>query len=208
MTSTTRKRLPREERARQLLSVAEAMFAARGVRAVSMDELAEAAGVTKPILYDHFGSKDHLVAAVVLRAGQTLARAVVAGVAAADSAEDQLASGLRAYFAFIDERRNGLHSLLTEGVVPSSAAAAALETVRDEQAELISALLLDYTDDPDPDRAKIYAQIVIGATERLATRPGPDATPTVEVLTSHVMDVIWCGFSTLRDGSRWMSTDN
>ena len=100
----------------------------------------------------------------------------LAGVEAAQSPERQLASGLRAYFEFIDERRNGLHSLLTEGVVPGSAAAAALETVRDEQAALIAALLLDYTDDPDPDRAKIYAQIVIGATERLATRPGPEAT--------------------------------
>jgi hypothetical protein len=88
-------------------------------------------------------------------------------------------------------------------VLPGSAAAAALESVRDQQAELIAALLLEHTEGTDLPRARVYAQIVIGATERLATRPGPAAAASVEVLTRHVMDVIWCGFNALRDGSRW-----
>jgi AcrR family transcriptional regulator len=198
-----RRRLPREARARQLLEVAEAVFAERGVQASSMEEIAEAAGVTKPILYDHYGSKDRLIAAVVLAAGSVLSEAVMSAVSAANSPEHQVAAGLRAYFSFIDERRTGLHSLLAEGVVPGSEAAAALEAVRDQQADLIAALLLQHSDVPDVDRAKIYAQIVIGATERLANRPGTESPPSVETLTHHVMDVIWCGFSTLRDGSRW-----
>jgi AcrR family transcriptional regulator len=199
--SPARRRLPRAARSRQLLDVAEAVFAARGVQAVSMDEIAEAAGVTKPILYDHFGSKDRLIAAVVTRAGTTLAAAILEVVGEATGPEDAVARGLRAYFSFIEERRTGLHSLLTDGVAPGSAAAKAREAVRDRQAELITDLLIEHSDAPDADAAGLYAQIVIGATERLATRPGP--VRSVDALTRHVMDVIWCGFGTLKDGTRW-----
>jgi AcrR family transcriptional regulator len=202
-SATPRKRLSRDARARQLLDVAEQVFATTGIQSSSMDDIAEAAGVTKPILYDHYGSKDRLVAAVVMRAGSVLAGVVLEAVSAAPSAEAAVARGLRAYFEFIEERRTGLHSLLTEGVAPGSEAAAALEAVRDQQAELIAALLLQHSTEQDLAQAQIYAQIVIGATERLATRPGPAAAPSVDSLTRHVMDVIWCGFATLRDGTRW-----
>lgn len=210
-TGPGRRRLPREERARQLLDVAEAVFSECGVRSASMDEVAERAGVTKPILYDHFGSKDGLVAAVVLRAGQVLGDVVLDAVSAAASPEQALACGVRAYFEFIEERRTGLHSLLSEGVAPGTEAAAALERVREQQAELIARLLVEHTASAETERsapsiaerAGIYAQIVVGATERLATRPGPDQAHSVDDLTAHVMDVIWCGFATLRDGTRW-----
>jgi AcrR family transcriptional regulator len=205
--SAPRRRLPREARARQLLDVAEEVFAANGVQASSMEDVAEAAGVTKPIVYDHFGSKDRLLAAVILRAGSVLSETILAAVSVASSPEAAISSGLRAYFEFIEERRSGLHSLLTEGVAPGSEAAAALETVRDQQAEMIAALLLEQTDGQDLPQAQLYAQIVVGATERLATRPGLSAAPSVDVLTHHVMDVIWCGFDTLRDGTRWEPLD-
>lgn len=208
MTSATapRRRLTREARARQLLDVAEEVFAEGGVQSSSMEEIAERAGITKPILYDHFGSKDRLVAAVIHRAGDVLGEAVLAQVTAAPTPEAALARGLRAYFEFIDERRSGLHSLLTEGVVPGSDAAAALETVRNQQAEMIAALLSAQgaqNEQADPAQVQLYAQIVIGATERLATRPISSSVSSVETLTRHVMDVIWCGFDTLRDGARW-----
>jgi AcrR family transcriptional regulator len=198
-----RRRLPREERARQLLDVAEELFADRGVQASSMADIAGAAGITKPVLYDHFGSKDRLLAAVILRAGSVLRDAVLAAVTTAATPEDALARGLRAYFGFIEERRSGLHSLLTEGVPPGSEAAAALETVRDQQANMIAELLSAQSETTDPAAAHLYAQIVIGATERLATRPGTTPTASVEILTRHVMDVIWCGFATLRSGDHW-----
>jgi AcrR family transcriptional regulator len=199
---SSRRRLPRDERSKQLLETAEAVFSERGVHATSMEEIADRAGVTKPVLYDHYGSKDRLVAAVVERAGSVLAAAVLDAVTAAVSPEVALVQGLQAYFAFIEERRAGLRALLTEGVVPGSEAALALERVRTRQADLIAALLVEQVADPDPVQAQIYAQIVVGATERLATQPDAPAY-SVEVLTRHVMDVIWCGFDRLKDGDHW-----
>jgi AcrR family transcriptional regulator len=199
---TIRRRLPRDERARQLVEVADTVFSEHGVAAASMEDIAERAGITKPVLYDHFGSKDGLLAAVVLRAGEELAAATLAAVDSASGPEDALARGLRAYFRFIERRRASWLSLLAEAGVPGSAAAAALEQVRDGQAELIATLMSADVPDCDLPRARLYAQVVVGASERLVTRPGTEQ-PSVDVLTRHMMDVIWAGFGAVRTGKRW-----
>ncbi|HEX3908025.1 MAG TPA: TetR/AcrR family transcriptional regulator [Mycobacteriales bacterium] len=199
---TIRRRLPRDERARQLVEVADTVFSEHGVAAASMEDIAERAGITKPVLYDHFGSKDGLLAAVVLRAGEELAAATLAAVDSASGPEDALARGLRAYFRFIERRRASWLSLLAEAGVPGSAAAAALEQVRDGQAELIATLMSADVPDCDLPRARLYAQVVVGASERLVTRPGTEQ-PSVDVLTRHMMDVIWAGFGAVRTGQRW-----
>lgn len=59
-----RRRLPREQRARQLLDVAWALVGAEGTDALSLGRLAEAAGVTKPVAYDHFVTRNGLLAAL------------------------------------------------------------------------------------------------------------------------------------------------
>ena len=58
MAKSIRKRMPRADRERLMLDVAEKMFANRGFHDASMDEVAAAAGITKPMLYNYFGSKE------------------------------------------------------------------------------------------------------------------------------------------------------
>ncbi|MBU3701870.1 MAG: helix-turn-helix transcriptional regulator, partial [Acidimicrobiia bacterium] len=60
-------RLPAPERRQQLLATAQAMFARLGYRDASMNDIAEAAGVTKPVLYQHFGSKRELFGEVLVQ---------------------------------------------------------------------------------------------------------------------------------------------
>ncbi|MGB0920754.1 MAG: TetR/AcrR family transcriptional regulator [Alphaproteobacteria bacterium] len=72
-----RKRLPKEEREKQILHKAVEMFAAQGFDGVSMNDIAEACGVTKPILYSHFGSKEGLFAAAMQEVARDLASALV-----------------------------------------------------------------------------------------------------------------------------------
>src|SRR3982074_56633 len=66
------KRMPRPERELQMLEVAGRSFAARGFHAVSMDGIAEQAGISKPMLYHYFGSKEGLYVAYVRDEGRTL----------------------------------------------------------------------------------------------------------------------------------------
>lgn len=205
MTSTQqtplRRRLPRLQRTRQLIEVAEAVFAERGIAAASMDEIAGRAGVTKPILYDHFGSKDGLLAAVIARAGADLGRAVERAVADARDADDALARGLRAYFTFMEEHRAAWLALLNE-TATNSAGAKALEDIRRERASFIAALIAAEVPGSEPTRAMIYAQAVTGACERLATAPEGEGL-SADKLTSYLMDVIWLGFAAVRRGERW-----
>ena len=91
-------RLPAAERRRQLLGVALEVFAANGFHETSMNEVAEAAGVTKPVLYQHFASKEALYSELVDEIGAQLERAIFEAAAAAEGPRQQVESGFRAYF--------------------------------------------------------------------------------------------------------------
>jgi len=97
-----RTRLPRAEREQQTLDTARALFAAHGYAAVTMDQVAAAVGVTKPLLYNYFGNKEQLFLACMKPAADALTEHVVSAVSAAASAPDALRDGIHAFFAFLD----------------------------------------------------------------------------------------------------------
>src|SRR3954452_21156665 len=109
-----RRRMRRDDRTRQLLEVAEAVISERGFQSASMDEIADRAGITKPVLYDHFGSKDGLFAAVIESARGDLRETIGAAVESADDSEHAMAAGLRAYFRYLAEHAATWTVLLTE----------------------------------------------------------------------------------------------
>src|ERR671930_2513522 len=100
MPTERRRRMPRAERERQMIAVAEQMFAERGYRAASMDEIAERVGVSKPMLYEYFGSKEGLFVACIRQARAELAAVSTESVAGHTRAEDALRTGLIAFFEF------------------------------------------------------------------------------------------------------------
>lgn len=109
-----RTRLPRAEREQQVLDIAHRQFAARGFGAVTMEDVAAEAGVTKPLLYAYFGNKERLYLACMERAGEALVATVGEAVAEADSPADALRRGLRAFFAFVDSDRDAWRVLFDE----------------------------------------------------------------------------------------------
>ena len=109
-----RTRLPRAERERQMLETAHALFAERGYAEVTMDEVAAAVGVTKPLLYNYFGNKERLYAACMAPAADGLADAIVAAVRSAGTPAEALAAGVRAFFAFLAADREGWRVLFDE----------------------------------------------------------------------------------------------
>lgn len=213
--ASPRRRLSRVDRSAQLVTVAAAVFAEHGVTAVSMDAVAERAGVTKPVLYDHFGSRDGLLAAVVQQAGRELRALTLAAVAGAGmdpdleadpaGAERALARGLRAYLEFV--AANGpAWMALVEGTAAAPAAAAALEQVRAAQASDIADLARHWlpADPADPaERASVYAQLMVGAAERLAFWRERGAGIGIDEAVERLMDVLWVGLGGLAAGRRW-----
>ncbi|MDX6286550.1 MAG: hypothetical protein QOG53_2035 [Frankiales bacterium] len=194
--------MTRADRSEQLLATAEQVFGQRGFRAASMEEIADRAGVTKPVLYDHFGSKDGLLAAVVARAGAELATVMQTATDTAAGPADALERGLRAYFTFIDEHAGAWSVLLAE-VQGTDAAAQQLERVRRESGEFIAGLVAAGLPDQDMARARLFAQAIIGASERLAAHADGDAALDPATLTAALMDLIWLGLDAVHTGQRW-----
>lgn len=150
-------RVPRDLRRRQLLAIAADLFTERGYAAASMDELAARAGVTKPIVYGIFGSKEGLLLGVIDELGAQLNEAVRTAVAGRTSPAELLREGSLAFFTFVRERLAvwtmafGASRSLGDA---SPSAADRLDAIRRRQDELVSAVLLasaqELGNKPDP----------------------------------------------------------
>ena len=162
--TTARRRMGRAEREQQILDVALAVFTERGFREASMDAVAERAGITKPVLYTHFGSKDGLLLACIARARAELLEVTTAAAAAASGPQDMLRSGTLAFFRYLEEREAAWTLLCSESTV----AGEALEGIRAQQSDFIALLLAAQAPGVDPQRLAGWAQVIGGAGERRA----------------------------------------
>ncbi|GAB2487843.1 TetR/AcrR family transcriptional regulator [Jatrophihabitans fulvus] len=95
-------RLPRSARRRQLLDAAQKVFVANGYHAAGMDDIAERAGVSKPVLYQHFPGKLELYLALLDEQATALADAVVGALATTTDNQKRIHAVLTAYFDFVD----------------------------------------------------------------------------------------------------------
>jgi AcrR family transcriptional regulator len=195
--ATARTRMSREDRRIQLLDSAEQVFVQLGVDGASMEDVAERAGVTKPVLYDHFGSKDGLLTALLGRLGDRMLDETAAAAAEATSAQEALSQGLTAYFRFVD-RHEGAWLLLMREVGPGTAAAQEADRVRNAQVAAIAALVQVHLPRADALRCHTYAHVVSGASERLAAVRLTQKRMTAAKASALLMEVLWQGFAQLQ----------
>lgn len=197
-TRTPRRRVARAERERQILDAAVSVFSLRGYQNTSMDAVAEVVGVTKPVLYSHFGSKEGLLLACVARVRTELLDVTSAAAAAADGPEDMLRRGTLAFFEYLDAQKPSWSLLYSEASV-SQAAAAALEEIRAQQTDFIAGMLAAQAPDAAPQRLAGWAHVIVGACERLAlwrgsaADGGPRMSPAEA--TEYLMDLVWTGLA-------------
>ena len=168
----TRTRLPRADRMEQTLAVAHDLFAERGYASVTMDEVAAAVGVTKPLLYNYFGNKERLYLACLERAGDALVTTVVDAVDAADEPGDALSRGLHAFFAFVESDRATWKVLFDETLPTGGVIAARVADYRTRITDLVAGSLLEQLPAERRDRARVEVEALstalLGAAESLA----------------------------------------
>jgi AcrR family transcriptional regulator len=172
MNVEMRSRLSRDERMEQTLGVAHGLFAERGYGDVTMEEIAAAVGVTKPLLYNYFGNKERLYIACMERAGDSLTRTVGEAIAGTDSPGEALGSGVRAFFAFLDSDRAAWAVLFDETLPNSGEVADRVSAYRGQIVGLVSESLLAQLPDPRRKRARVEIEALsaalLGAAEELA----------------------------------------
>ena len=136
---TTPRRLARADREEQILEIAHRAFAPRGYGAVTMEEIAVEAGVTKPLLYAYFGNKDLLYGACMEPAGEAMVQAVLTALEGAEDATQALERGVRAFFDYVDGDRDAWRVLFDETLPAGGPIAQSANEYR----ERITALLGD-----------------------------------------------------------------
>ncbi|HLG91581.1 MAG TPA: TetR/AcrR family transcriptional regulator [Acidimicrobiales bacterium] len=155
-------RLPAPERRRQLAEVAIETFARKGYDPTSMEEIAEAAGVTKPVLYQHFRSKRALYLELLDYVGGQLLEAIGSATAAADSPRRQVEAGFAAYFRFVAEHPWSFRLLFGSGAQRDPEFDAEVRRVESTIAEAVAAMI---EADIDPAHRRLLAHAVVGLAE-------------------------------------------
>jgi AcrR family transcriptional regulator len=156
-------RVPRAVRERQLIELAEELFSERGYQGASMDELARRAGVTKPVVYELFGSKDGLFRACLERSAELLATRIAEAVRAETDPEARLRAGGLAFLRFAADHRVAWE-LMMEGRFSDAATA-----VRRRQAALVHELLREMAPAGiDQDELEVAAHAINSAYEGVA----------------------------------------
>src|SRR5438874_10873308 len=198
-----RRKLPRAVRERQMLEVAGRVFAAHGFHETSMDEIAKDAGISKPMIYNYFGSKEGLYFAYIELAGQRLLSRMVEAARGVDDsheidAEGRLLASSLAFFAHVDERREEWAVLFAElaarGGPFFQEVAAIRRSITDQTAQLFDLVLRRAGVSPDQvGGTEALACAFVGAGESLANWWLEHPEETKEAMASRLIDVAWGG---------------
>ena len=130
------------ERRAQLLSVARKVFGRSGFHSVSMDEVAREAGITKPILYDHFRSKEELYIALLDADAQALEERVRSALTADTGNRQRIRQSFQAYFDFVDEHAAGFRLFVQETMNGDDVFRSKVQGVRDRILSEVSDLIV------------------------------------------------------------------
>jgi AcrR family transcriptional regulator len=191
-------RLPAARRRDQLLDVALDVFAAKGFHATSMDDVAEAAGVTKPVVYQHFRSKRALYMELLDDVGAQLRDAITKASLAAGGPRQQVEAGCAAYFRFVAERRNAFRLLFGGGARRDEEFADAVRRVEESIADTVAGFI---EADVDDEHRRILGHAVVGmaeGTSRYWLVNGHDFDP--DQLARRIAELAWAGLRGITRG--------
>jgi AcrR family transcriptional regulator len=217
------KRVPRAQREQQMLDAAVQVFSRCGYHAASMDEIAEACDVSKPMLYLYLGSKEALFAACIRREADRLIVAVGQAAEPGLEAGEQLRRGLTAFFAFVAEHRDSWIVLYQQARAQGEPIVEEVSAARRQVIDAVTALVRRAAlssvpaprpgedranrgaraERPDRGEAAAVAVAIVGAADALAgwvldTGPEPP-----EETARRLMSVIWIGLEPRLQGVRY-----
>ena len=154
-------RLPRGERRGQLLSAASEVFVDRGYHATGMDEIADRAGVSKPVLYQHFSSKLDLYLAVLQLHVDTLLSRVRQALRTTTDNRQRLRAAVQAFFDFIEHDSQGYRLIFENDFVSEPQVAAQVKVATEACTDAVFDLI-SRDSGLEPHRARIIAVGLVG----------------------------------------------
>ena len=187
-----KKRLSASERRAQLIEVGRKVFAERGYEATSVEELASRAGISKPVLYEHFGGKEGLYAVIVDREIEAVVREIEAAIATGTPRE-RTERAVAAFLAYVQDQPEGFAVLCHDSPVAvsgggmSSLLSVVGERVGDVFTEMFRAA--GYK----PKLAPMYAQALIGMVTFVGQWWTETRSPPIKQVAGHLSALAWMG---------------
>jgi AcrR family transcriptional regulator len=171
----------------QLIQVGRSVFAERGFEGATVEEIAERAKVSKPIVYEHFGGKEGLYAVVVDREIEFIVSRI-SEVIGSGSPRERLERAAVEYLRYIDEHPEGFAVLWRDS--PGG-----LPTLLTDVADRVGAVFTSEFKRAgyDPKAAPIYAQALVGMVTFVGQWWTTSRSPSVDVVASHIVALAWMG---------------
>lgn len=194
---TTRSvRMPRSERRAQLLAAARQAFVTQGYHAAAMDDIAVIAGVSKPVLYQHFPSKRDLYLALLDESVNQLIGALDLALASTTDNGERVGAAIAAYFDFVDDP-DGAFRLVFESDLTNVEEVRRRVQQADEACAAAVAGVIASDTGLSEDEAMLLAAGMIGMAQTSARRwlRNRRALPK-ETAVKLITDLVWRGIST------------
>ncbi|MEY2627028.1 MAG: hypothetical protein RJB08_787 [Actinomycetota bacterium] len=193
--SMTTPRLSAADRREQLLGIAAQVFAQKGFHNASMNDVADAAGVTKPVLYQHFASKRELYTATLEMVGEQMIRAIRNATQSAPSGREKTTAGMIAYFRWVMTHPDSFLLLFGSGTRRDEEFAAVSARVEGTTAEMVAPLIAA---DVDVEQQRVLAHALIGMSEgvsRHLIQSGKKFNP--DEIGEQIATLAWAGLRSI-----------
>jgi len=190
------------ERREQLIDVGRELFEEKGLDATSTEEIAARAGVSKPVVYEHFGGKEGVYAVVVDREMSDLLDRLTRALSAGHPRELVERAAL-ALLTYIEEEADGFRVLTRDSPVAGSTSGTFSSLLNDIASQVEHILAREFeAGEMQADLAPMYAQMLVGMVALTGQWWLEEREPTREVVAAHLVNLGWNGLAHLDPSPR------
>ena len=186
-----RQRMTGSQRREQLIGIGRSAFAERGFDGISVEEISSRAGVSKPVVYEHFGSKEGLYQEVVRLEMARLERTITSNIQAGPW-RDRIERGVLALLTYVEEETDGF-VILAHGQLPGEGRT--YSTILNRVTAEVSYLLGEAFKHRglDESMAGLYGQALVGTVSNSALWWLDERTPDKHTVAAHISNLCWNG---------------
>jgi AcrR family transcriptional regulator len=187
-----RRRMPAPLRREAILAAAEEVFARRGYHGAALEDIAQSAGISKALIYEHFASKRELHASLLSAHVEEIFQRLQASAAPGQPGEERLRRGIDAFLSFVEEHREAWRALFRDAADPE--VGEFIERVQAQATAVIAALIAADPDAPPDEQAiEMHAALLSGAVQSLANWWHDHQEVPRATLVDAAMDFCWIG---------------
>jgi AcrR family transcriptional regulator len=192
-----RLRMTGKERREQLLDIGRSLFAQKGFDATSVEEIAQKAGVSKPVVYEHFGGKEGLYAVVVDREMSALLDAITGALTSTGHPRELLERAAFALLDYVESSSDGFRILVRDSPVAQSTGSFA-SLISDAASQVEHIMVNQFkARGIDARNAPMYAQMLVGMVALTAQWWLDARKPKKADVAAHLVNLAWNGLSGL-----------